>query len=65
MNKGDVDSQVRGLGQSYFLAMPILAVLGGTNPNGESRLDHNSRDITSTFRISVARRNSAATLIGW
>ena len=54
VNKGDVDSHVRGLGQSYFLALPILAVLGGTNANGEQRLDHNYPGYN--FNISDQRR---------
>jgi YVTN family beta-propeller protein len=53
-NLGDVDSPTRGLGQSYFLAMPILAVLGGKNANGEARLD---RDYPGyNFNISDQRR---------
>ena len=38
-NLGDVDSPLRGLGQSYFMNNPILAVLGSRNANGEPRLD--------------------------
>jgi YVTN family beta-propeller protein len=53
-NKGDVDAPVRGLGQSYFLAMPILAVLGGKNANGEPRLDRNYPGYN--FNISDQRR---------
>jgi YVTN family beta-propeller protein len=40
-NQGDVDSPLRGLGQSYFMSNPILAVLGTRNANGEPRLDPN------------------------
>jgi YVTN family beta-propeller protein len=54
VNKGDVDSPVHGLGQSYFLAMPILAVLGGVNANGEKRLDHDYPGYN--FNISDQRR---------
>ena len=53
-NKGDVDSPVQGLGQSYFMTNPILAVLGTNNPNGEPRLD---RDYPGyNFNISDQRR---------
>jgi YVTN family beta-propeller protein len=52
--KGDVTSPVHGLGQSYFLAMPILAVLGTNNANGEPRLDHNYPGYN--FNISDQRR---------
>ena len=54
VNKGDVDSPVQGLGQSYFLASPILAVLGGTNADGEQRLDRNYPGYN--FNISDQRR---------
>jgi hypothetical protein len=53
-NRGDVTSPVHGLGQSYFLAMPILAVLGTNNANGEPRLDHNYPGYN--FNISDQRR---------
>ncbi len=39
-NAGDTTSETQGLGQSYFMSLPILAVLGTNNPNGEPRLDH-------------------------
>ncbi len=53
-NKGDVDSPTQGLGQSYFMANPILAILGTNNPNGEPRLD---RDYPGyNFNISDQRR---------
>jgi hypothetical protein len=39
MNFGDVDSATKDLGQTYFMNLPILAVLGGVNPGGELRLD--------------------------
>jgi hypothetical protein len=32
MNFGDVDSATKDLGQTYFMNLPILAVLGGVNP---------------------------------
>ena len=51
---GDVDSPVQGLGQSYFLALPILAVLGDNNANGEPHLDHNYPGYN--FNISDQRR---------
>ena len=51
---GDVDSPVQGLGQSYFLALPILAVLGANNANGEPRLDRNYPGYN--FNISDQRR---------
>ena len=53
-NVGDVDTQVQGLGQSYFLSLPILSVLGGKNPTGEDRLDHNYPGYN--FNISDQRR---------
>ena len=53
-NIGDVDSPVQGLGQSYFLAMPILAVLGANNANGEPHLDRNYPGYN--FNISDQRR---------
>jgi hypothetical protein len=53
-NAGDVESPTRGLGQSYFLALPLLAVLGSNNPNGEPRLDRNYPGWN--FNISDQRR---------
>ena len=53
-NVGDVTSATAGLGQSYFLQLPVLAVLGGTNPNGEPRIDKNYPGYT--FNISDQRR---------
>lgn len=53
-NAGDVDSPVMGLGQSYFLKTPILAILGTKNSNGEDRLDHNYPGYN--FNISDQRR---------
>jgi YVTN family beta-propeller protein len=54
VNLGDVDSQTQGLGQSYFMAMPVVAVLGGNNASGESRLDRNYPGYN--FNISDQRR---------
>jgi len=51
---GDVDSPLVGLGQSYFLALPILAVLGANNANGEPHLDRNYPGYN--FNISDQRR---------
>jgi YVTN family beta-propeller protein len=53
-NAGDVVSETQGLGQSYFMNLPILAVLGGSNPNGEPRLDHYYPGYN--FNISDQRR---------
>jgi YVTN family beta-propeller protein len=53
-NKGDVGSPTTGLGQSYFTANPLLAVLGTRNPNGEPRLDHDYPGYN--FNISDQRR---------
>jgi len=54
INFGDVDSKTQGLGQTYFMNLPILAVLGGTNPGGEPRLDRNYPGYN--FNISDQRR---------
>ncbi len=51
---GDVTSATQGLGQSYFLALPVLAVLGENNANGEPRLDRNYPGYN--FNISDQRR---------
>jgi YVTN family beta-propeller protein len=53
-NQGDVDSPLQGLGQSYFMANPILAVLGASNANGEPHLDLNYPGFN--FNISDQRR---------
>ena len=53
-NRGDVDSPVRGLGQSFFMENPALAILGGRNANGEARLDPNYPGYN--FNISDQRR---------
>jgi hypothetical protein len=54
LNLGDVNSSAQGLGQSYFLKLPILSILGSTNPNGEPRLDRNYPGYN--FNISDQRR---------
>src|SRR5262249_56181828 len=54
INVGDVNTATRGLGQSYFMSLPILAVLGGVNANGEARLDRNYPGYN--FNISEQRR---------
>src|SRR5262245_37398804 len=54
VNAGDVSTATQGLGQSYFMKLPILAVLGGNNPNGEVRLDRNYPGYN--FNISDQRR---------
>jgi YVTN family beta-propeller protein len=51
---GDVDSRTVGLGRSFFLAMPVLAILGGKNANGEARIDPNYPGYN--FNISDQRR---------
>ena len=50
----DVTSPTQGLGQSYFLKNPILAILGETNANGEPHLDVNYPGYN--FGISDQRR---------
>jgi YVTN family beta-propeller protein len=51
---GDVASPVQGLGQSYFMALPILTILGANNPGGEPHLDRNYPGYN--FNISDQRR---------
>ncbi len=51
---GDTTTTTTGLGQSYFLAKPVVAILGGTNANGEARLDLNYPGYN--FNISDQRR---------
>jgi len=51
---GDVTSPTQGIGQSYFMALPALAVLGKSNPNGEPRFDPNYPGYN--FNISDQRR---------
>ena len=53
-NVGDVTSAVQGLGQSYFLQLPVLSILGGANANGEPRTDKNYPGYN--FNISDQRR---------
>lgn len=50
----DVTTATKGLGQSYFLSLPILKTLGDNNPSGEPRLDHNYPGYN--FNISDQRR---------
>jgi YVTN family beta-propeller protein len=54
VNLGDVTTQVSGLGQSYFMSLPILSILGTNNSNGEPRLDVNYPGYN--FNISDQRR---------
>lgn len=54
VNKGDVTTKTQGLGQSYFLNLPILEILGQNNSNGEPHLDHNYPGYN--FNISDQRR---------
>ncbi len=54
VNAGDVTNDTSGLGQSYFLSLPVLAILGTDNPNGEARLDKNYPGYN--FNISDQRR---------
>jgi YVTN family beta-propeller protein len=53
-NVGDVTSAVQGLGQSYFLQLPVLSILGGSNGSGEPRTDKNYPGYN--FNISDQRR---------
>ncbi len=50
----DVTSATQGLGQSYFLKNPILAILGENNASGEPHLDKNYPGYN--FGISDQRR---------
>ena len=54
VNLGDVTNPVQGLGQSFFMTLPGLAVMGENNPNGEPHLDHNYPGYN--FNISDQRR---------
>lgn len=54
VNAGDTNTATSGLGQSYFMSLPILSVLGTTNPNGAARLDKNYPGYN--FNISDQRR---------
>ena len=51
---GDVTSATSGLGQSYFMTLPILAILGQNNASGEPHLDQNYPGYN--FNISDQRR---------
>lgn len=54
MPGSDVDSRTRGLGQAYFMNLPMLAVLGDENKNREPHLDTNYPGYN--FNISDQRR---------
>ena len=54
VNKGDVTTPTQGLGQSYFMTLPGLAVLGDNNDNGEPRVDPEYPGYN--FNISDQRR---------
>ena len=54
ISAGDVDTATEGLGQTYFLALPILDILGTENSDGEARLDRNYPGYN--FNISDQRR---------
>ena len=55
VNLGDVTTPVNGgLGQSFFMKLPGLAVMGESNANGEPHLDHNYPGYN--FNISDQRR---------
>ena len=47
-------SGARGLGQSFFMTLPGLAIMGENNANGEPHLDHNYPGYN--FNISDQRR---------
>ena len=54
ISAGDTNTATSGLGQSYFLSLPILSVLGTQNPSTEPRLDKNYPGYN--FNISDQRR---------
>ncbi|MDQ2730890.1 MAG: hypothetical protein M3Y56_04460, partial [Armatimonadota bacterium] len=54
VSAGDVNTPTSGLGQSYFLALPALSILGTANPSGERRIDLNYPGYN--FNISDQRR---------
>src|SRR5271165_4681383 len=55
VNLGDVTTPVNGgLGQSFFMKLPGLAVMGENNASGEPHLDHNYPGYN--FNISDQRR---------
>ena len=52
---GDTTTPVNGgVGQTFFMTLPGLAIVGGTNANGEARLDKNYPGYN--FNISDQRR---------
>ena len=55
-NSGDTTTSTNngGLGQSYFMSQPVLAVLGTNNPSGEPRMDLHYPGYN--FNISDQRR---------
>ena len=57
VNLGDVTSPVQGLGQSFFMTLPGLAIMGENNANGEPHLDHQYPGYN--FNISDQRRAQA------
>jgi len=57
INLGDVTSPVQGLGQTFFMALPGLAIMGENNASGEPHLDHNYPGYN--FNISDQRRAAA------
>jgi YVTN family beta-propeller protein len=55
VNLGDVTTPLNGgVGQMFFMTLPGLAIVGGTNANGEARLDKNYPGYN--FNISDQRR---------
>ena len=54
VNLGDTTSPVQGLGQSFFMTLPGLAIMGQNNANGEPHLDHSYPGYN--FNISDQRR---------
>src|SRR5258708_1900139 len=50
----DVDSKTQGLGQAYFLNLPMLSILGENNKNGEPHVVRNYPGYN--FNISDQRR---------
>ena len=54
VNIGDTTTPVSGLGQSYFMSLPILSILGQNNASGEPHLDVNYPGYN--FNISDQRR---------
>ena len=54
VNAGDVAAPTQGLGQSFYMTLPGLAVLGESNENGETRVDPDYPGYN--FNISDQRR---------